>query len=398
MRHAQILRDFIALPGRGHWKSRMAALEAKGGRQSLSGRALQQRYGVELTLARLARDSAALARATPPQLRLLALAREAVVLDASLPAPQRERLRGRLAEALSGEGTLIPLFHLLRSAALQRERGFEVRFSGLLDGTPHDLEISREGATAFLACETVSAEEGRPLHRGDWFTLVDLVNPELQTWLAAHPGRYLLKMTLPEGIQEPSQINDLHRRILELLQAQRRQDLDGAATLRLDPLMLAGAHLAGQGLPRHLRDQFGPEAHLAVTGAPGSGGSGSVFVMAARAGRENAIAQAVTRRMAQAAESRFERDGKGILSVFIEDIDREEWRGLRDRLELEGAARRFLTEPAARALLAASCASRMELFGMAAPDAAPEGELRFRNPLHPAARLPALQPAIASSL
>jgi hypothetical protein len=39
----------------------------------------------------------------------------------------------------------------------------------------------------------------------------------------------------------------------------------------------------------------------------------------------------------------------------------------------------------------------MEMFGMAPPDAAAEGELRFRNPSHPACKVPALAPAITSS-
>jgi hypothetical protein len=39
----------------------------------------------------------------------------------------------------------------------------------------------------------------------------------------------------------------------------------------------------------------------------------------------------------------------------------------------------------------------MELFGIAPPDGAPAGELRFRNPSHPAAKSAALAPAILSS-
>jgi hypothetical protein len=39
----------------------------------------------------------------------------------------------------------------------------------------------------------------------------------------------------------------------------------------------------------------------------------------------------------------------------------------------------------------------MELFGFGPPDGAPEGELRFRNPSHPAAKSVALAPAILSS-
>ena len=99
-------------------------------------------------------------------------------------------------------------------AELLAEHGFD----GLASDTPYDLLIRRDGAEAEVACETISAEEGRPVHRGDWYALVDRVNPELQTWLAAHPGRYLLKMTLPEGLSGPERLSDLHRRIMGLLQ------------------------------------------------------------------------------------------------------------------------------------------------------------------------------------
>ena len=84
--------------------------------------------------------------------------------------------------------------------------------------------------------------------------------------------------------------------------------------------------------------------------------------------------------------------------MFVDDVDRTEWRSLRESLELEGATRRFFTEPAARAVVAVACTSRFELFGLAPPDAASGGELRFRNQAHPAAKLAGLAPAILSSL
>jgi len=83
---------------------------------------------------------------------------------------------------------------------------------------------------------------------------------------------------------------------------------------------------------------------------------------------------------------------------MVEDTDRAEWRSLRERLELEWEARRFLLDAAARAVVAVSCSSRFELLGFPEPDAAADGELRFRNPGHPAARIAALAPAVVSSL
>lgn len=389
------LDAFVALCGEAAWTARLADIGSRAQLKSLSGRAAQQRHALELALARLS-DRRALTRASPAERRLCVFAEEAVRLADSLPAAPRARLREELIAGLTGESTLIPLFHLLRTAALLRDSGFTIRFTGLADGTPHDLLAERGDAAAEVVCETVSAEEGRPVHRGDWYALVDRINPELQTWLATHPGRYLLKMTLPEGISGPDQLAQLHQRITEMLAAEKRQDSGSQAVLKLDPLMLAGAQAMDQpngGLPAQLRAQFGPEAHLAVTT---DAGSGSVFAMAARAGRENEISTAVARRLGLVAESRLSGQRPGIVAVFLDDIDRTEWRGLREQLQLEGAVRRFLTTTPAKRVVAVTCVSRFEMFGTAAPDA--ETGLRFRNPGHPAAKDPSLAPAILSSM
>jgi hypothetical protein len=84
--------------------------------------------------------------------------------------------------------------------------------------------------------------------------------------------------------------------------------------------------------------------------------------------------------------------------MFVEDTDRAEWQSLRDALVLEGEARQFLTHRDARPVVAVTCASRLELFGARETDAASDGELRFRNPAHPSARVAALAPAVLSSV
>jgi hypothetical protein len=101
--------------------------------------------------------------------------------------------------------------------------------------------------------------------------------------------------------------------------------------------------------------------------------------------------------MAAVAPLRLTGARPGILAMFIEDADRLEWLGLRAKLELEGQTRQFLTLPQARRVVAVTCVSRLELFGAGGPDAAPDGEVRFCNPAHPAARAAALAPAVMSS-
>ena len=102
--------------------------------------------------------------------------------------------------------------------------------------------------------------------------------------------------------------------------------------------------------------------------------------------------------MTAIAPTRLTGTRPGILAMFVEDTDKTEWRLLRERMDLEGEARQFLTNPGARSVVAVTCASRLEMFGLPEPDAASGGELRFRNPSHPAAKTSALAPAVTSSL
>jgi hypothetical protein len=387
-----LIRRFADIVGSRLWNARIAEIGRAGALGQRAGRVLLQRHALELTLERL-RVGGRSPGAT--EARLVALAAEAASVFDSLTPPGRERMRAAVREAFSGENTLVPLLHLVRTAARQRAAGFEVSFAGFDEAAPFDLLLQRDGLSAEVACAVVSGEEGREVHRGAWVRFVDRIDPDLQTWLAAHPGRYLLKLTLPQGLRAGAEglagLAALHQRVRAMLEGCRRADHDEAAVLRLDPLMLAVAQASELGLLQSLRDEFGPEAHLAVT-AVGSG----VFVLAARAGRENEMAAAIRRRMAALAPARFTGSRPGILAMFVEDIDRVEWRLLRERLELEGEARQFLTHPAARAVAAVSFASRLELLGAATPDAATDGELRFRNPAHPAARAAGLAPVVCS--
>lgn len=389
---------FVELVGKRVWQTRVAELGRAAAERTRAGKALMQRHAVELTIERLRRK---LDRAPNASETLIAgITAEAITAVDRLHPQGRDKLRARLTQALDGDNSLIDSFHLFRTARMQRERGFDVALAGLDDNAPFDLLISREGVDAEVACDVVSAEAGRSVHRGAWYRLADRIDPDLNTWLSAHPGRYLLKLTLPEGLRGglragPNDCETLacvHERIRSMLTNQRRSDQDAAVVLRLDPLMLAAAQADELGLMSSLRREFGPEAHLSVTA-----GGGGVFVMAARSGQENQVAAAVRQRLAAIAPVRLTGTRPGILSIFVEDVDRAEWRGLRDRLELEGEARQFLTHPEARPVVAVACSSRMELFGIC-DEAAPDGEYRFRNPAHPAAKAPGLAPAVHSSM
>ncbi len=388
--------DFITLIGRQSWQARIDAIvqaQPLPGKVSLCARDVMRRHAIEIAIERQRRPSRRVAACDD---RIARFAAEAVRLHRSLSKPGQRRFEERLEHAMLDGQSLTPLFHLLRTAWLHRRRGFEVSFAGLAAGLPCDLVISRDAVEAEVCCSVVSAEAGREVHRGAWFKLADRIDPDLQNWLAAHPGRYLLKMTLPNGLrvtgdtapESDGDLADLHRRIKLLLAEQRRSDHDAAAVIRLDPLFLAGAQAEELGIISRLRSEFGPDTHLAVTVA----GNG-IFAMAAHAGRSSDVPAAVRRHMSALAPTRLTGERPGILAIYIDDIELAEWRRLERDMSLEAEARQFLTTPEARNVVSVACTSRHEWFDQACEDA----EFRYRNPSHKACKLEALAPSIVSS-
>jgi hypothetical protein len=400
------IEQLVMFVGPDVWAARLADIAARSSASNRFGAVLKQRHALELALERmrargpdaLSAPSATAPSATAPSVaeqRLHAIVVETVSAVERLSSDGVLRLRDRLRAGLSGDGSLVDIFHLFRTAALHQARGFSLSFTGLEQGTPYDFVLSRDGVEVECVCETISAEAGRDVHRLAWAQFCDRIEGQMKPWLGARPGRYLLKMTLARGLRDgrTDLLESLQGRVAAMLESGTRLDQDETAVLRVEPLTLSGASPTVESLMTRLRREFGPEAHLSVSAC-----TDGVWAMAARSGRRNEVAAVIRANLDRLAPGRVSGDRPAILSLFVEDIDRAEWRGLRESLELEGAARHFMTCGGAAAVVAVTCYSRMEMFGLNGPDAVADGELRFRNPAHPAAKIPALAPAILSSV
>ena len=392
--------QFVMFVGQDLWTARLTDIAARSAASNRFGNVIKQSHALELALERMRgrpTDATAPGAAAPSvaEQRLQAIVGEAVSMIERLSPVGAERLRERLRAGLSADGSLVESFHMFRTAALHQARGFELSFTGLEQGTSYDFVLSRDGVEMECVCETISAEAGRDLHRRAWAQFCDRVEGQMKPWLSTRPGKYLLKMTLARGLRDnrPELVETLHARVAAMLDRGTRLDQDEVAVLRVEPLTVSGTSPTIESLMSRLRREFGPEAHLSI-----SASADGVWAMAARAGRRNEVAAVIRAHLDTLAPGRVSGERPALLSLFIEDIDRAEWRGLRESLELEGAARHFMTCGGASAVVAVTCYSRMEMFGLTGPDAVAEGELRFRNPAHPAAKNPALAPAILSSV
>ena len=133
---------FFALVGDRRWPARLTEIRDLAASGPRAGHAILQRHAVELGLEKLRRHPAA--KPSPAERLLGGIAAEIPAIAARLSPGGRERLIEQLRLGLSGQNTLIPLFHLVRTAMLQRSRGFTVAFAGLEDETPHDLLLRRD--------------------------------------------------------------------------------------------------------------------------------------------------------------------------------------------------------------------------------------------------------------
>jgi hypothetical protein len=85
-----------------------------------------------------------------------------------LSALGRERFLVWLKPSLTKQGCLFDVFHLLRIATMRRSQGFEMQSAGFEMAALFELLIRRGGVAAEFACDVLSAEEGRGIHRRAW--------------------------------------------------------------------------------------------------------------------------------------------------------------------------------------------------------------------------------------
>jgi hypothetical protein len=109
-----------------HWATRLAEIRDLAAGGPRAGQAIRQRHAIELAIEKLRRPPNAPVSVTE---RLLGrIAAELPAIAKSLTWIGRERLDQRLRDGVSGQNTLVGVFHLTRSAMLQRPRGFAVAF------------------------------------------------------------------------------------------------------------------------------------------------------------------------------------------------------------------------------------------------------------------------------
>lgn len=351
--------------------------------QPLLRRAIRRRYLLELAMEQLFRrlNKRGESRPLPEEYRVLASVAGAIAeIAEALPAKPRKELNARIAQGLTGEGSLVSVFHLAATAQRFVSLGFRVSFPDLAGKAPYDLLVEKGGQSAEVACVTVPADVGRAIHSGDWDQLVGQLDPALQSYVERRPGRYILKLSMPEGIAGSRGVTAIRDEVVRLLSDGTRVARSDTVVLKLDPLTLAPERLTEDNLHRRLETQFGHTANLAI-----SIDGESVFVVAARSGKPDDIARGVLTQIADVPR-RFSGERPAMLFTLVDDLSPAEWVDLRDRMELEVAGRELLNRAENAPVHSVGFLSVPDLVTVDRPGFARHRSLWVVNPKHPQAR------------
>ncbi len=377
------MRRFMGVVGRRAWTARMRSLEAHIAGQPALRHVVQRRHLLEMAFDQLDRRvrRAGPDRPLPPQYAALAEIAGLVGDTAeALNAKGEKALKARLAAALEDGGALSAALHPFAVARRFLQLGFSVSFPDLEDKAPYDLLVEKDGTAAEVVCVAVASDAGRSVDSADWSRLVGEIDGAMQAYVDGRPGRYVLKLSLPEGLAGDTGIADIRDAVVELLADNQRSARAESVVMKLDPLNLGSDPISQDDLHQVLRAQFGPAASLAI----GMFGD-SAFAIAGRSGKPDDIARGVLDQLVDVPR-RFGGDRPGLLFTLVDDVSAVEWTSLRDRMELEVAGRELLNRAENAPVHSVAFVSVADMVTEGPPGFARHRSLCVLNPKHPQAR------------
>ena len=118
------LDTFVGLVGVREWSARLVEIARQSALGRRAGKAVLQRHAIEIAIEKLRRTRER--QPSVAELHVAQLAAEIANLPDELNTVGRSSFRSLLRQSMRDDHTLVPLFHLVRTAAMQRARGFEV--------------------------------------------------------------------------------------------------------------------------------------------------------------------------------------------------------------------------------------------------------------------------------
>jgi hypothetical protein len=137
-------------------------------------------------------------------------------LSKKLSGPGRTRLAGMIRDGLQSDHGLASLDVELAAAADLDQRGWDVKHQDMEQQAQFDLLASNAGLETEVECKLVTTDLGRKVHRRDFFNLVNVLRPFLQSFEeipGGHLFQVLLNDRLPSSLQVHQSIGEAVRRV-----------------------------------------------------------------------------------------------------------------------------------------------------------------------------------------
>lgn len=338
---ANVLTQFIAIPGWALWKDRLARLDRARQYFEVTQKDFDDAHAIEFELARLHRRQQSTGRLpkrvdTGEFYRIASLSTSVVEMHRQLSPSGKTRLRGMLVDALKTDFRSIE--HEMHVATHLISMGFDVEPTDIEGKARFDFLASKNGREIEIECKSVGYDQGRKIHRGDFNALAEKLYPLCKIYVDKERESKLIILSMCERLNTS---DDLFSRIYSYVRDMLELGRDHAADCELS---MECRTYHPKSLPPDeatLREETevqlqSHQFHLFLFGDPIS-----AVVFVAHSDRPDQVLTYMYRQMKQASDQ-FTRSRPAVVCVQVEGVSPDEWQTLGTGSSLQVMTNRYL--------------------------------------------------------
>jgi len=227
------------------WRRRADSCAAQVKENPLSASYLNERFGLELAMARVRQHLKVTHRlpdkngADPSIQRLYAFVAMLGRVFPGLSANAQNRLAGKIRGGLLDDVGLESTAFELHIGSHLLAMGFEIAWNDLEHGGGYDLLISKEGLEAEVECKSFSGDIGRQIHKRRLVQLGGLINEALAEAFQ-RIGSTSVEVRIPKRLNG-NEIPDIADRIRQAVREQVNIHGPSPCEINIRPLEIAGS-------------------------------------------------------------------------------------------------------------------------------------------------------------
>ena len=344
----RVVSRFFAIVGMRDIRRCCSNVSGQLKRAPVLGEFLQEQREIEIELARVAEYRRNTGRIPKPSrdrktYSALAFACTFVRVHDQLSEEGRSKLVGRFRGALKGDGSLRGIYHELSVAGHLSQSGWSVRFTDLEGTERFDFLATKNRREVEIECKSISADQGRKIHRKEFRRLAVLVHSELQQILRSNNGIRLVRLEIQDRLPtSDAKLKKIARSLIEMIRTGREVLSEDEYKLCLEfHNFNENQDYIDKKVAEFLRKtvQYPNSNHNFIVGV-----QHGICLISATSSRPDQVLTYIYKQLKR-AHSQLSKNRAAVIWVNVEDISPDQWATLREGSGLQIMSSRYLAGP-----------------------------------------------------